>query len=665
MSFDIPDSPPQVDSLDDELANRFPRGLRIFQRLATERPDSSAGDENSEPSTPAEVHKKLFARLRRMEQYISGKKGFGDALTFLSLDFLARFTQRELQILLTNAELMWSRQVNRWNYHPDFETVKPVSDPILASEYGSYWLTFSLTERGRRALQKTNQKQFFTELVLAHINSLTVSRTKDGRQHGIPWNPNETHVAFAAKDHYWLVVHVGDQACKIKIFPGSTASVHEHIWQQLDSSIWRPFNPSRKTIEEAHRTNLHKTAWQQRVEDSTDLMAADMSIVIVQRSESSTLDELQNDPRHLTALGKPHSWRIQVDANGNILDIDLKTYHPTTDGATQLEEAHEVVHIALKNTLIKTLIPQPLYPNLYPDQKTVVTQPEYFFPVSEVKIEAGPLRARTNEMFSRIKKLQKKAELPGFSATKKQDKLLSKLLQIKITPHLMLQLAGMMTLNIEHSHFLEMETVNKRLNPAILAFPHRLFQGMQEAQPIQERDLQLLANCLMDFQGDRDDARNGLGMAAFYATLTVGPLRKPLQFFGNQVDKLKTDFLTNSTLFSMLVGGRDPFQTRTEKSLRNAAEQKGTVYSPFLVTSGFTTAFSEIYQNAFGMCDTEDGEKIIITLRSRDAVNKHQNVSRVSEAYVPNLEIVLRYFERLVSKIEEVSNASDQANAMV
>lgn len=593
-----------------------------------------------------------------------------------------------LRDIVPNAELYnrnkrrwWGKTVNR----PDRNEIQMIKDESLNSSMGSYVELYDLTDSANRivndeSMNLTAKNQFITAMAFEHLRMLTVDRKK--RVTELPAGEEITlpYAALGQKDEYHIVIYNGPYAKKISV-PGSfihgdppdyqsfhqvvAAAAAEKLPNQIQiRSSWIDTRTpaTRSSLEGAYKTGMTgkeniKTAKRRRSErisfnkegaTAEALTAADLTITILHDQEV-TLDRVQRDYRTSTyGVAIPLTLTFGMDSENNITNYATQHAHPYTDGAYADAETKEVADRAFDRLTtrgfqtwtdpIKT--PAPL--NYLESSRRVW----------EARIPREKYDARITSIRNFFADQEKIARLAA------RDPHLRSILTTNSIDQLangfsiqnLITISTMILFNHSHSHFLEAVRDPTAIPDASILAP--AVTGITESMHgIKKSDLGMseqtvlydIFTSLVTLSTSRRLTQASQGPAHIFDTILANKqLKDSMQSAGGMMDATKTEILTNSTMFSMLVGGKKPRNPNNE----------------YLNLRGFTTAFGDTYPSeVFGACDSITPEtvstnqpkhEIILSVRRRRSIG-HDPVKLTHPRHIEHVEAVM---DRILVLIE-------------
>lgn len=366
-----------------------------------------------------------------------------------------------------------------------------------------------------------------------------------------------------------------------------------------------------------------------------------------------TLDIQQFDYRSSTyGSAIPVSLTFGIDRNKSITHYATKHAHSYTDGAYALEETKQIVdrvfdkHVRSNYIREETITrPGPVYER----GKSIVS--EHAIDRKKYTDRVERLRAffsdkeKVRQMFM-IDPDLKKIFKPGSDIRQ---------FNLDLNVQNLITLAVMAAMGHEDAHFLEgVRHPRDRkkivgLAPAACVMPPDLAQEirtgkLQKKKTKKQHTYDLLVS-LSALDTSRDLTKTGRGPAHILGTLLHREwLRKPVQNAGYIFDSKKTAMIIDTTMFSMLVRGDQPWETGNDH----------------LQLQGFTTAFADTYRDVvYGACDRQRKvphtdeviDEIVITARGKKHIKQREQQLAAAELY---LHRMLSDLEWYVLKAESI-----------
>lgn len=567
----------------------------------------------------------------------------------------------------------WWLNVNR----PDPNERQSVRDRVLNSSDASYVELYQFKDTVRRVTAPEGWASFgrgaingvVTGFAYEHLRALAVHRHEQIGKLPVGQETTLPFAALAKKDKYTIVIHRGPYARKIAVprdwLEDETKyrEFHEYVTRAMTQEL-----PTRKGQQspwiDTRETNVRKrikvdyqrgyrgtedTDSARRRRLTADLTAADLSLSIAQEKEMK-IDLLQQDYRTSTyGVGIPVALAFGIDENGELQSYATKHAHPYTDGAYAASETKRIASTVFEDRMKQTM--SVVNANVTPSEIS-----------SRTTIESGQRQVVWERAISREKYMSRINALREFfgdeaniqALVKTHPQLRDKLIMIRgltdsITIQNLLSLSIMVAFQHQHAHFLEAvrmkdargKSKSAGLAPAIGVLPPELrsrLAGKQATAPLEENTMLDLFTAISVLDVSRDLTRRGKGPAHIFDTLlAIKPLKTVMQGAGTVLDAQKTEMLTNTTMFSFLVGGAKPFGEESD----------------YMAMQGFSTAFAEIYQDeVFGACDRvnqETGEdEILVTMRRKRQRIKDDSLT--PDMRMQGVEIILNriltYLER-------------------
>lgn len=590
----------------------------------------------------------------------------------------------------------WGRTVNR----PDQMEKQIIKDQVLNSSHASFVELYHLTESAQRLANRRNEHfhaagHLVTAMAFEQLRALVIDR---GHRISETDRGEETTLPFAAlkrKQSYTIVIHRNRFARKVEV-PGEL--VHQDEYNQFHHLLIQamteplPTTPNQKsgwidcatpqatqvlhqrlktgyTGLENVETVLPRRRQPAAANKPEALTAADLAVVL-QSETDLTLDHLQRDYRTNTyGVAIPVTLSFGYNAEGDVTKYATMHAHPYTDGAYAERETMTISNRAfdrVSDSAVTATSKSPPLPGiteavpLYAADRLVWT----------TTIDRAKYQSRIQAIRQFFADHQKVSQLihrdPQMATVFTKDDILHRQpvqeqldrIANSFTIQNLLTLCTMVAFNLPHSHFLEVVAPKQvdaapdaeELAPAVTVVTPRMNEGLMTP----ERGMSDMAvaydiiTCLMAMTQSRRLTREGAGPAMIFDTvLAQRTLKESLSSAGSVFDTTKTKMLTSTSLFSMLVGGKNPLPLNND----------------YLELRGFTTAAASTYPHqVFGACDRiqtdpqTGSQQQFIELSLRRRISHRHTPQLLSPKRLENVEVVL---ERLLVAIEQFVQDAD------
>lgn len=591
-----------------------------------------------------------------------------------------------------NKRRWWGKTVNR----PDRNEIQMVKDVSLNSSHGSYVELYDLTDSAYRMVNDENvnptgKNQFVTAMAFEHLRMFTVDRRE--RVDQVPQG-EEITLPFAGikrKESYTVVIHKGRWAKKISVpgdyvhgKPPKYSRFHEllareiaqpidkqtgaFVWvdtltPQAQSVIQGEFAKGQAGTENVKAAQKHKdvkVGFTKQGPTYEMLTAADLSITLQTESEMH-LDHLQTDYRTNTyGVRIPLTLSFGFDTESNITRYATQHAHAYTDGAYADTETKEVANRAFDRIAEVGRVPW----------TEPISGPGIALRYSEDSRRVWETRINREKYDDRIAQIRQSiSDRDRMMTLGMRDERLRRLLNTNTIQQIatgfsiqnLLTISTMIVFDHDHSHFLEAVRDPTALPDASILAPavggitesmkqlKKSEMGLDQGGTIY--DILTTLNALNTSRGLTQDSR---GPAHIFDTILANkPVKDSMQSAGGLMDTKKTEMLTKSTMFSMLVGGKNARQSNND----------------YLNLRGFTTAFADTYPDeVFGACDSISPDtlhtdhpinEIVLSVRRKRSVHG-QSEGLVNPAQISQVEAVMDKILVLVEQyLQSVDPKSD------
>lgn len=585
----------------------------------------------------------------------------------------------------------WGRTVNR----PDRNETQSIRNLTLNSSDASFVERFAfnraadwLTNEDPNNTAAKNQVvaayayEFLRDLVVVRRTEITPLKT--GEERTLPF------AAIAKKDRYTIIIYDGPFVRKISVpaeLIEDASKFNEFHMEfrkcltekdpKLESFTTSPWGDTRGEVARSYIAKATKKGLsgteeihdaKKRRNNPKDITAADLSVTIA-RSDEMTIDQLQQDFRSDTyGAAVPIALTFGINPDGRMTSFATKHAHPYTDGAEAVKRTETITNTVFEQHLQRApssrgeIIDPPLA------RMTQSENRKYQPTVWEKPIPRDKYVARISVLREYFKSHAAEIQQRDPRMTPELIEGLRKGINIQN----LLAISVMVAFRHDHAHFLESVDLSKagipkasEVAPAIAVLTPKLRERIlasQEGPPFEEVlfDLMTIVGAL---DGSRMMTRRGQGPAQIFDVI-LGPqkIKDSMQFGGSFLDPKKAEMLTNSTMFSPLIGGEQPWSAH--KVVDRQTGKLVAQPNEYLSLQGFTTAAADTYPDeVFGACDRvnqETGEnEILLTLRRRqklDSATKDIKKILVNPKAMENIEAILerilKYFEDFMNEVQ-------------
>ncbi len=605
------------------------------------------------------LYEQAFAKLILLDVLLNlGKSTKDNAFVAWGKDLAAKLTQMtvlslyQLREVMQGAELIQQNTIDFWidyvnRLQPDEHGVWKESvprDPEIYKEWSAYALEMQSEEF---------EVQDFARYILSSLvfgDGLEgVKNLKKGR----------THNLLPTRDRYYIAVVNAMTGKAVRMQFTRQEIKQRELFKaaftvQLKSNYKSNYLEKCLTDEKSKQARIKRAyektptyqQTEQRIVNATfDEDLVDLRIVIKpRRSTGNTSARVERGLDHLTRGGPRMSIEISPRMGGNpgVADghVTMKVAHQFFDAQPSAQVLARAVGEAVKNHREylheQDHAKRMTHPSISPvtdleksEQSFLAVQPEYE-PSAKFELDNQRIQEATLNWHG--------VKEQGQYAT--VFELWNKKFGIKLTSAILETYAGMMTLGIEHAHFLAFNTHHESLIPVMTIFSRSLQEKMMKGLEFTAQEKILLIMELWLMQMDKSDAESEKASGAIpaMAVFTSG-VQEPITQTGKMTSPVKTEALTDTTLFSCLSTLKE-FQTPYQKENPDVEIQ----------WVSFITALAKIYRQSVATIKTdEDTTQVSLRYRTEDA--KTAAVLDFERKYQQN-------FEHLLSALEKVAQAT-------